>query len=178
LIDYEVKSKIIISDADVARHYEKHASSFGSEGKVHLASIFLMRKNPNDPGETDDLRRRGEEILAKLKAGEAFAEIAKRFSEGPGADEGGDLGAFRWDQLDPEARKVLEEIPEGGFTDLIVVPNGLQIIKILEKQEAKKRPLEDVRDAIYETLYRQEVDRRYNEWIEGLRKSSYTKIIF
>jgi hypothetical protein len=57
-------------------------------------------------------------------------------------------------------------------------PNGIQIIKILEKQEGKKRPLEDVRDAIYETLYRQEVDRRYNEWIEGLRKSSYTKIIF
>lgn len=178
LIDYEVKSKIIISDADVARYYEKQASSFGGEGKVHLASIFLMRKNPDDSGEMDELRRRGEEILAKLKAGEAFAEIAKRFSEGPGADEGGDLGAFRWDQLDPEARKVLEEIPEGGFTDLIVVPNGLQIIKILEKQEGKKRPLEDVRDAIYEILYRQEVDRRYNEWIEGLRKSSYTKIIF
>jgi len=178
LIDYEVKSKIIISDADIARYHEKYASSFGSEEKVHLASIFLMRKNPNDSAEVDDLRRRGEEILARLKAGEAFDEVARKFSEGPGADEGGDLGAFRWNQLDPEARRLLEGIPERGFTDLIVGPNGLQIIKILEKQEGKKKPLEDVRDAIYEILYRQEVDRRYNEWIEELRKSSYTKIIF
>ena len=178
LVDYEVKSKIIISDADIARYYQQNPSIFGSQEKVHLASIFLMRKKPDDPGEMDDLRIRGEAILAKLKAGEAFDELARKFSEGPGADEGGDLGAFRWDQLDPEARKALEQIPEGGFTGLMVRPGGIQIIKILEKQGGEKRPLEDVRNAIYEILYSQEVDRRYNEWIEGLRKSSYTKIIF
>ena len=178
LIDHEVKSRIIITEADILRYYERNPSSFGSEEMVHLASIFLMRKNPGDPGEKDGLIRRGEQILARLKAGEAFGEVSKRFSEGPGADQGGDLGVFRWDQLDPEARRALEGIPEGGFTDLVVRPNGLQIIKILEKQGGEKRPLEDVRDAIYEILYRQEVDRRYNEWIEELRKSSYTKIIF
>lgn len=178
LIDYEVKSKIIISDADIARYYEQNKSSFGSDEKVHLASIFLLRKRPNDPGEPDELRRRGEEILGKLKAGGDFTEIARSFSEGPGADEGGDLGTFRWDQLDPQARKVLEGIPEGGFTDLLVRPNGVQIIKILEKQEGRKRPLSEVRNTIYEILYREEVDRRYDEWIKGLRESSYTKVIF
>jgi peptidyl-prolyl cis-trans isomerase SurA len=178
LIDHEVKSKIIISDADITRYYEQNAASFGGQEKIRLASIFLMGKNPNDPGEMDELKRKGEEILAKLKAGDAFADVARRYSDGPGADEGGDLGAFRWDQLDPEARRALEGIPEGGFTDLMIRPNGLQIIKILEKQGGKKKPLEDVRDAIYEILYRQEVDRKYDEWIEGLRKSAYTKIIF
>ena len=178
LIDYEVKSKVIISEADIARYYEQNASSFGGEERVHLASIFLMRRNPDDPGEMDALRRRGVEILARLRAGEPFAEIASRYSEGPGADDGGDLGTFRWDQLDPEARSVLEGIPEGGFTDLLLRPNGFQIIKILEKHGGKKKPLEDVRDAIYEILYRQETERRYHEWIEELRNSSYTRIIF
>jgi len=178
LVDYEVKSKIIISDADIARYYKQNASSFEQEEQVHLASIFLMRRNPNDPEDLNELKRRGEQILAMLKAGEPFSEVAGRYSDGPGADEGGDLGAFRWDQLDPEARRVLEAVPEGGVTDLLVRPNGLQIIKVLEKQAGKKRLLEEVRDAIYETLYRKEVDRRYNEWIEGLRQSSYTRIIF
>jgi peptidyl-prolyl cis-trans isomerase SurA len=178
LVDYEVKSKIIVTDADIARYYERNAALFEGEEKVHLASIFLMRKNPDDPGEMDDLKRRGEEILSELKAGAPFADVARRYSEGPGADEGGDLGAFRWDHLDPEARSALEDLPEGGVTDLMIRPNGLQIIKILAKQGGKKRPLEEVRNTIYETLYRQEVDRRYNEWIEGLRKSAYTKIVF
>jgi peptidyl-prolyl cis-trans isomerase SurA len=63
LIDHEVKSKIIISDADISRYYEQNAASFEGEEKVHLASIFLMRKNPNDPGEMDELRRRGRRSL-------------------------------------------------------------------------------------------------------------------
>lgn len=178
LIDHEVKSKIIITEADIARYYEQNRDQFGAGDRVRLATIFLVRKNPNDPGEPEALKKRGEEILAKLRGGADFTELAKRFSEGPGADEGGDLGTFQWDQLDAEAKKVLEGIPAGGYSDLIMRPNGVQIIKVVEKQEGKVRPLEEVRGAIYDILYRREVDNRYNEWIKGLRESSYTKIIF
>jgi peptidyl-prolyl cis-trans isomerase SurA len=178
LIEHEVKSKIIVSEADIARYYEENQARFGTGEKVRLAGIFLVRKHPDDPAEMDALKARGREILDKLKAGEDFIQLARRFSEGPGADEGGDLGTFKWDQLDDEARRFLEGVPEGGFTDLIVRQNGVQIIKIVEKQEGKRRSLEEVRDLIFDILYRQEVDRRYTEWIKGLRESSYTKIIF
>jgi peptidyl-prolyl cis-trans isomerase SurA len=178
LIEHEVKSKIIISEADIARYYEENEPSFETGGKVRLAGVFLARKNPNDPSEMDGLMKRGEEILSKLKAGADFTEMVRTFSDGPGADEGGDLGTFQWNQLDAEAKRHLEGIPEGGFSDLIVRQNGVQIIKIVEKQEGNKRSLKDVRDAIYEILYRQEVDKRYEEWIMGLRESSYTKVIF
>ena len=178
LIEYEVKSKIIISEADIARYYEQNKEHFGTGNKVHLASIFLLRKNADDPEELEALKKRGEDILAKLKAGADFTELARRFSEGPGADDGGDLGSFKWDQLDAEAKTMLEGVPEGGFTNLIVRKNGVQIIKVVEKQEGNMRPLEEVRDSIHEILYRQEVDNHYNEWIKGLRESSYTKIIF
>jgi peptidyl-prolyl cis-trans isomerase SurA len=178
LIEYEVRSKIIISEADIAKYYEQNEDHFGTGDKVRLASIFLVRKNPDDPRELDGLRKRGEEILTKLKGGADFTEMARRFSDGPGADEGGDLGSFQWDQLDAEAKRVLEGIPAGGYSDLILRQNGVQIIKVVEKQEGEKRPLEEVRGSIYDLLYRQEVDNRYNEWIKGLRESSYTKIIF
>jgi peptidyl-prolyl cis-trans isomerase SurA len=178
LIENEVKSKIIINEADIVRYYEQNKSTFGTGEKVRLASIFLVAKSPNNPAEMDSLVKRGEEILSKLKAGADFSDTARKFSEGPGADEGGDLGTFQWDQLDAEARKHLEGIGPGGFTDLIVRQNGVQIIKIVEMQGSNKRPLQEVRNAIYEILYRQEVDRRYEEWIKGLRESSYTKIIF
>lgn len=178
LIEHEVNSKIIVSEADIARYYEENQARFGTGERVRLAGIFLVRKHPDDPAEMKALKERGREILARLKGGEDFTELARKFSEGPGADEGGDLGAFRWDQLDDEARRFLEGVPEGGFTDLIVRENGVQIIKIVEKRDGKKRSLEEVRELIFDILYRQEVDRRYTEWIKGLRESSYTKIIF
>ena len=104
--------------------------------------------------------------------------MAGKYSEGPGADEGGDLGVFKTAQLDPELRKILETIPAGGVSDLIIRPQGIQIIRLIAKERGKLKRLDEVRDAIYGLLYREEVNKRYENWIEELRERSYTKIIF
>jgi len=178
LINFEVKSKIIIREEDISLYYQKHKEDFSSVGKVHLASIFLIRENPKDEGEIDELKRKGEDILARLRKGESFSELAKKFSQGPGSDEGGDMGIFETAQLEPELIKRLEAMPEGGVSDLIVRPNGIQIIKLIEKEERKVKSFEEVRDAIYSILYKGEVNERYTSWIKELRERSFTKTIF
>ena len=176
LINFEVKSKIIIREEQITQYYEKHKKEFGREEKVHVASIFLMQKNPGN--ENRELFKKGEDILARLKNGENFGDLAREFSQGPGANEGGDLGEFNTSQLDPELRKVLENMREGGFSDLIIRPGGIQIVQLIEKQGAEIKPLEKVRPAIYNILFREEVNKRYNQWIKKLREKSYTKTIF
>lgn len=178
LINYQVKSKIIIRDEQITQYYEEHKKDFSTEEKVHLAGIFLIQRNPKDDEESLRLKAKGEEILAKLKNGEDFAALSKKFSQGPGADEGGDLGSFKVDQLDPELKKAVAGIEEGEVTDLIIKPNGIQILKLIKRQKAEAHPLEEVREDIYTTLYQQEVNRRYEAWIQELRKETYTKIIF
>jgi peptidyl-prolyl cis-trans isomerase SurA len=104
--------------------------------------------------------------------------LAKEFSQGPGADEGGDLGLFKTDQLDPQLKKIVEDIPEGEVSNLIIAANGIQIIKLIKNQKKEVKPFDEVKDAVYGLLYREEVNRRYMTWIGELRKRSYTKIIF
>lgn len=178
LINAQVKSKIIIREQQITQYYEEHKDDFSTEETVHLAGIFLIRKNPKDPEEIRELRPKGEDLLERLRNGENFEELAKKFSQGPGADEGGDLGIFRTIQLDPELRKAVEAIEVGGFTDLIIRPNGIQIIKLIERQKGEVKSFEEVRDAIRATLYQEEVNKRYMSWIRELRKEAYTKIIF
>ncbi|MDP6178822.1 MAG: SurA N-terminal domain-containing protein [Desulfatiglandales bacterium] len=178
LIDFEVKSKIIIREEQVSRYYEKHMEEFTRIGNVHLASIFLMREDPEDEGEMRELYQKGENILSRLKKGEDFGELAKEFSEGPGADDGGDIGLFKTSDLEPKLRKLCKMMPEGGFSDLIIRPNSIQVIKLVKKQKAEIKPLGEVRNAIYGTLFQKEVNKRYSSWIGALRKGSYTKIIF
>jgi peptidyl-prolyl cis-trans isomerase SurA len=178
LINYQVKSKIIIRDEQITQYYEEHKKDFGSEETVQLAGIFLIRKNPKDEEEFRELKVRGDNILARLRNGKDFEALAKEFSEGPGADEGGNLGAFKADQLEPDLRKALAGIEAGQVTDLIIKENGIQIIKLIKRQKAQARPLEEVRETIYATLYQQEVNKRYMAWIRELRKETYTKIIF
>ena len=178
LVNYQVKSKIIIRDEQITQYYEEHKKNFSTEEKVHLAGIFLIQRDPKNEEESLRLKANGEEILAKLKNGEDFAVLCKKFSQGPGADEGGDLGSFKVDQLDPELRRAVAGIEEGGVTDLIIKPNGIQILKLIKRQKAEAHSLEEVREDVYATLYQEEVNRRYEAWIKELRKETYTKIIF
>ena len=178
LIQYEVKSKIIIKEEDLKKYYNEHIDQFRTEKKMRLAMIFLRQKHPGDERELQDLMLKAMEIIGMIKKGEDFGKLAKTFSSGPGASEGGDIGEFNPEDLDPVIRKAIKDVPEGGVTRPIIRPNGIQIIKVISKYKKGVKPFEEVKDAIYAILYRQEVDKRYTEWINDLRAKAYTKIIF
>ncbi len=178
LINSMVQSKFIVREEQLKQYYESHKEEFSSEEIIHLAGIFLMRKNPKEEDEIRELSRKMEHILARLSKGEDFGELAKKFSQGPGAREKGDLGSFQTAQLEQELRKVLEDMPEGGVSAPIIRPNGIQIVKLIKRQDAKVRPFKEVREIIYMTLYKDEANKSYASWIKELRESSYTKINF
>ena len=177
LIEYEVRSKIIIRDEAIQKYYEENKGTFGAAEKVQLAGIFLMRKNLKSEEEMRELYRKAQDISAKLKAGADFSQMAATYSEGPGAKQGGDLGQFTVDHLEAGLKSVVEALPEGGTSDPLVRPNGIQIIKVVKKQTGKIRSLEEMKEAIYGILYQEEVNRRYQNWIKELRDSAYTQII-
>jgi peptidyl-prolyl cis-trans isomerase SurA len=178
LIEYEVRSKIIIREEAIRKYYEEQKGTFGVAEKVQLAGIFLMRKNLKSEEEMRELYRKAQDIAAKLKAGADFSQMAGTYSEGPGAKEGGDLGQFTVDHLEPGLKSVVEALPEGGVSDPLVRPNGIQIIKVTKKQTGKIRSLEEMKDAIYGILYQEEVNRQYQNWIKELRESAYTRVLF
>ncbi|HJX34925.1 MAG TPA: peptidylprolyl isomerase [Desulfatiglandales bacterium] len=178
LIDYEVKSKTIVREEQIIKYYQDNIKDFGTEGQVYLAGIFLMQNNPDNKEELAELEKKGEMILSRLKNGEDFSILAKEFSQGPGVDEGGDLGAFNTSQINQDMLDILEKLPEGGISDLIKRENNIQIIKLIKRDRVKTKSLEEVRDSIYEKLYSEEVNKRYTSWLKELRESCFTKIVF
>jgi peptidyl-prolyl cis-trans isomerase SurA len=178
LVEYEVRSKIIIRDEAIQKYYEDHKGTFGVAEKVHLAGIFLMRKNLKSEEEMREVYKKAQDISAKLKAGADFGQMAGTYSEGPGAKQGGDLGQFTVEHLEPGLKSMVEALPEGGISDPLVRPNGIQIIKVVKKQTGKIRSLEEMKEAIYGILYQEEVNRRYQTWIKELRENAYTRVIF
>jgi peptidyl-prolyl cis-trans isomerase SurA len=178
LIEYEVRSKIIIRDEAIQKYYEEHKGTFGVAEKVQLAGIFLMRKNLKSEEEMRELYKKAQDLSAKLKSGADFGQIAATYSEGPGAKQGGDLGQFTVDHLEAGLKSVVEALPEGGISDPLVRPNGIQIIKVVKKQTGKIRSLEEMKEAIYGVLYQEEVNRRYQNWIKELRDGAYTRVMF
>ena len=178
LINYEVKSKIIITEEELKTYYDEHKDEFNTKGKVHLAMIFLKQEDPDNRKESRALEEKAARIIEKLKAGEDFENLARKFSSGPGASEGGDLGVFKISELNPEMAAAIKDLSTGEVGAPIVGPSGIQIIKVVEKDQGGEKSFDQVKNSIRSTLYRKKLNETYSAWIKGLREKAYTKIIF
>jgi peptidyl-prolyl cis-trans isomerase SurA len=178
LLNIEIRSKIIIREEEIQQYYEEHKEEFTVEGEVRIATIFL----PNPAGGGKDGNQRlmdlAIDLFERIQGGADFAELAREYSQGPGASDGGDLGYFKIKDMDRNLWEILENLPEGGISSPIVQPAGIQIVKLVEKRSGGEKGLDEMRDAIYGILYQKEVDKRYDAWIKEQRENAYTKIIF
>ncbi|MCF8144622.1 MAG: SurA N-terminal domain-containing protein [Deltaproteobacteria bacterium] len=178
LISYEVQSKIMLKEEDIEKYYKEHIDEFTSGGKIRLALIFLRQADPTDKEEVRNLYQRAQDIYKMIENGEDFGNLARKFSSGPGAKDGGDLGTFKLSELNPEMAEQIKGLSAGDVAKPIIRPEGIQIIKVVEKDAEGVKSLEQVRNAIQSILYREELERRYSAWISELRDKAYTKIIF
>ena len=175
LIDREVRSKTVITDAQIEAYYQSNRDEFQAKVRRRLQSIFL----PFGPEDTAEGQRQiyalAEQIRERLNRGADFTAMAKRYSRGPGAETGGDLGFFNEGELDPVLEQATETLKRGEISQIIRTGNGLHIIRVAEVQAVADRPMEEVRENIRRRLFQQEINRKYAEWLKGLRDRSFVK---
>lgn len=174
LVNIEVKSKIVVTTADIKAYYDDHADRFSGEMAYHLRNIMLAIP---DAATAPAVRKRMEAIVAELKAGRAFADAARQYSESVLAAEGGDLGKISLSTLSEEIRDALEGLKEGDFTDILVTDQGLQLFFIESMESAGGRSLAEASAEIEDTLFKQIVDAKFNTWLENLRSQAHIKLI-
>jgi peptidyl-prolyl cis-trans isomerase SurA len=178
LVNYEVKSKIVITEQDLRDYYLNHSEQFSEVHKVKLARILLKIGNPTDREGIARVRDVGEEIMGNLKAGCAFSDMAKAYSQGPAAPEGGCLGWISFDQLDASLKKRVMKLSPGEYTEFHPCPYGVQTVQLIDERKAGMKPFEKVRDAIYSKLFQGKVEERYATWLSKLREESFIKVVF
>ncbi len=177
LVNLNVKSKIVITKEDIKAYYEKHLDKYGGKKKYHLRNIIMTVPSLADSGKKLEIKAKMDEILEELKAGQSFEALAKKYSESPAASDGGDLGVFEFDSLSPKLQKAIKDIKPGGFTPVLDTDQGYQIFSLEEIVNAPGKSLESVSPEIERILYEESVERKYQTWIEGLRKQAVIKII-
>ncbi len=178
LLDHEVKSKIVITEENLKKYYNDHKEKYHQPGKVKLGRIFLKTGNPGDGEEKAAARKTGLEIMKSLEQGRRFSDMARQYSQGPAANEGGDLGWIKVSELDPEMREMIADLSPGEFTGLCPSPHGFHIIKLLERKHGGLKEFKEVKDAIYAGLFREKVEKGYAEWLKKMREKSFIKITF
>jgi peptidyl-prolyl cis-trans isomerase SurA len=178
LVNREVRSKTVITEEMVESYYRSHLEEFQSKERWRIQDIFLPFSPSDTTEQRDQMHKVAEYIIERLRQGDDFALLARRFSKGPGAESGGDLGYFSRGELEPALEAAVETLEAGEVSPDIETVRGIHIIKVMEVDKTPPRSLDEVRESIRHMLYKREVDFRYREWLSGLRERSYVKIVY
>lgn len=151
-----------LTDDAIKTRYEQNFAGKSGEEEVHARHILV-------PDEA-----LAKSIIAQLKAGGDFAELAKQNSKDPGAASGGDLGFFKKSDMLPEFADAAFALKPGEFTEIPIKTRfGWHVIKLEERRAAPPASLEQVRDEIRQGLIQEGVSKVLTAAKEGVKVEKF-----
>jgi peptidyl-prolyl cis-trans isomerase SurA len=169
VIGREVGSRILLSREEARKFYEAHKEEFKSPGMVRLGQILIS----TEKRKPEEAEKRANEALAELKAGQRFSEVAKKYSDGPSAEQGGDVGFMKEETLAPGIAPAVAKLDVNEFSNPIQTRYGYIILKVLERYSAGIPKFEEVEQRVNEVLYDQKMQPELREYLKRLRRESY-----
>jgi len=177
LLNWEVKSKIVVTDADVAAYYNANSVTYASATKYDLRHILLRVKSTDDPARKEQVKRQMEAIYDRLENGEAFDKMAELYSNAATASQGGRLGVFSDKSLTSQVLEAVSGLKEKQFTEILPTEQGYQVFYVDKILRSGGKSLEEAKPEIQEKLYAERVDREFKAWLEKLRERSHIEIM-
>lgn len=177
LLNYEVKSKIVITRDEVKSYYQSNIEKYRGEKKYGLKNIIRIFGLGVSDDEKEKMMSKMGEVYDRLKGGKKFEDVGKEFENGESGIKSLDLGTFRYNELSSEVQEAIKGLKTGEFTKIFETELGYQIIYIENMEEKPDRTLEEVSSEIQEILFRDVVERKFESWIEELRQKSHIKVI-
>ncbi len=150
-----LESKVEVAEEDIKRYYELNQGSYIQPKEVKARHILIRPKPGADNAEQakEDARKKTEEILDRISAGEDFASLAEEFSQDSGsAVKGGDLGYFREGQMVKPFEEAAFSLSKGEVSDVVETRYGFHLIKVENIKGGKVTPLSEARSEISGTL--------------------------
>jgi peptidyl-prolyl cis-trans isomerase SurA len=129
-----------------------------------------------DPAALAVAEAKANELLKQIHAGASFDDIAKKFSDGPSAAEGGALGVFKRGQLAKELEDKTFAMKAGEVTDVIRTKQGYVILRVDEHQMAGIPSFKDARPRIQDALYYQKLQPALRAYLTKLREEAYIDV--
>jgi peptidyl-prolyl cis-trans isomerase D len=148
---------IKVPDTQVQAAYAQQQERFRTTERVRARHI-LLKTTDKTPAEVAVIQKRAEDLLQQIKKGGDFAGLAKKNSEDTGSGaKGGDLDWVVRGQTVPEFEKSAFSLKNGEVSPLVKTQYGFHIIKVEAHEQARLRPLEEVKAELSTELVRAQV---------------------
>ena len=176
LVRREIKYKVTVSEEEIGEYYVKHREDYEGKEAVRINQILIQFPKNMDEATKAKLRADVDMIYKRLKDGESFEVLAARYSQGPAAAAGGDIGFVERGMILSVVENVAFKLQKDEISDVIESPIAFHIIKVIDRRGAGIKPIESVRLEIRERIEGEKMEKKYIEWIKELREKSHVEI--
>lgn len=184
VIQREVGPKINITPEDEKAFYDSHQKELERPEAVRLSEILIPTTAPAKQGEepVEDAatiaaaQKTADEVLAQIKSGAKFEDVAKKYSKGPTAADGGDLGFFKRGTLAKQLEDTVFAMKGGDVSQPIRTKQGFVVLKVTEHQSGGIPPMKEVEQQIQNALYYQKLQPALRDYLTKLREEAYIDI--
>ncbi|HXW24305.1 MAG TPA: peptidylprolyl isomerase [Xanthobacteraceae bacterium] len=144
LMDLVLQSEAKTATSEAAMHelYDEAAKQMAGQQEVHARHILVKSEEE------------AKAIIAELRNGADFAELARQKSTDPGASDGGDLGYFPKEEMVPEFAEAAFKLEKGEISEPVHTRFGWHVIKVEDKRTRQVPPFDQVRDQLATHLVR------------------------
>ena len=177
LVNREIRQRVNVSPEEIRRYYDAHLSDYAIAERIKVRDILFAL----DPGADDDevahVRGKAEEVRSLALKGRDFGALARQFSEGPGADKGGELGTFGRDEMEGALAAAVVALKPGEVSEPVRARGGFHLLRVDERIAAGHKKIEEVQDDIREALYNDALQARFQNWLSrDLRERHHVEI--
>ena len=169
-----VRPKVKVSDADLRAAYDEMRSRSGVVNKVKLHHV-LISVPPNPTKEAvEAARARATMVIHRARSGEPFAKLVEQFSDDEDTKkDAGNLGWIERGSIATEWEKVVFQMEKNEIRGPIVGPHGFHVFQVTDVGSSDIKPFADVKEDLQKKIFRRNLEKETQTWIESLRKKAH-----
>ena len=155
-----------VSDDEIKAYYDANIETMKQKEQVKARHILVLSKDTDPEAVQTEAKNKIGRVYKKAKAGEDFAELAKKYSEGPSSTGGGDLGWFGHGDMVPEFETVAFATEKGTLSEPVKTQFGWHIIFVEDRTEAKDKKFDEVREEISQILAEEKASEKITDMLD------------
>ncbi|MFZ0819814.1 MAG: peptidylprolyl isomerase [Candidatus Acidiferrales bacterium] len=177
VINREVYSRIgdTVDHAQIQKYYDEHKNDFQSPEMVVIREI-LVTTDGRPESDFPTLEKKATELRDRVLTGEDFGDLAKHFSDGSTAKQGGELGKFERGMLAKQIEDQVFKLNRKEMTPVIHAQNGFLVIQVEQRFEAGIQPLDKVQNEIIGRIAGKVAEPKLREYLDTLRRDSFVDV--
>ena len=168
--------KVRISESELKDYYREKTAQ--KQAEFELVAAHILLKIPSDATTADEsaVRYRAQQLVARLDAGESFDALAAKYSEGPAAANGGQLGTIRKGFLEKQLEDAFFELRPGGYSQPVRSSFGYHILKVESRRALPVETFEQLAPQLSQELQRERIEVELAKWVKDLRAKSFVEV--